>query len=87
LLDQEGKEFVRKQSYFIEDTPNILRYFQELNESGELPANCKPIALDLKSMYTNIPLDEGIEAFKVELAKRDEKQIPTDFLIRLLKLI
>jgi hypothetical protein len=58
-----------------------------LNESGELPENCKPVALDLKSMYTNIPLDEGIEAFRVELDKRDEKQIPTDFLIRLLKLV
>ena len=58
-----------------------------MNESGELPENCKPVALDLKSMYTNIPLDEGIEAFRVELDKRDEKQIPTDFLIRLLKLV
>ena len=38
-------------------------------------------------MYTNIPLEEGIEAFRVELDKRDDKQIPTEFLIRLLKLV
>ena len=38
-------------------------------------------------MYTNSPLEEGIEAIRVELDKRDDKQIPTVFLIRLLKLV
>ena len=38
-------------------------------------------------MYTNIPLEEGIEAIRVELDKRDDKQISTVFLIRLLKLV
>ena len=82
-----GKEFVKKHKSFIEDTPDLLRYFEEINENKSLPANCKPIALDLKSMYSNIPTEEGLEAFRKELEKRDDKTIPTDFLIKLLRLV
>ena len=87
LCDQMGKEFVKKQDSFIEDTPDMLRYFKELNETNSVPKNCKPISLDLKSMYTNIPIDEGIEAFRIELDKREDQTIPTEFLIRLLRLV
>ena len=38
-------------------------------------------------MYTNIPIEEGIEAFRIELENRDDKTIPTDFLIKLLRLV
>ena len=82
-----GKEFVKQQESFIEDTPDLLRYFEQLNENESLPANCKPIALDLKSMYSNIPTEEGIEAFRQELDKRVDKTIPTNFLIKLLRLV
>ena len=82
-----GKEFVKQQDFFIEDTPDLLRYFEQLNENKSLPANCKPIALDLKSMYSNIPTEEGIEAFRQELDKRVDKTIPTNFLIKLLRLV
>ena len=64
-----------------------MRYFKEINENKSLPANCKPIALDLKSMYSNIPTEEGIETFRIELEKRQDKSIPTDFLIKLLRLV
>ena len=82
-----GKEFVRKQDSFIEDTPDLLRFFEDLNEKDSLPENCKPVSLDLKSMYTNIPIEEGIAAFKIELEKREDKTIPTEFIIKLLKLV
>ena len=38
-------------------------------------------------MYTNIPIEEGIEAFEIELEKRENKTIPTEFLIKLLRLV
>ena len=71
----------------MEDTPDLLCYFTEINGNNSLPPNCKPIALDLKSMYSNIPTEEGIEAFRKELDKREDKTIPTDFLIKLLRLV
>ena len=59
LCDQMGKEFVKEQKSHIEDTPDLLRYFKDINENDTLPPNCKPIALDLKSMYSNIPTERG----------------------------
>ena len=38
-------------------------------------------------MYTNILIEEGIEAFRVKLEKREDKTIPTEFMIKLLRLV
>jgi hypothetical protein len=64
------------------DGQSFLRYFEQLNENKSLPANCKPIALDLKSMYSNIT-----EAFRQQLDTREDKTIPTNHLIKLLMLV
>ena len=45
------------------------------------------MALDLKSMYSNIPTDEGLAAFKEELDKREDQSIPSEFYIKLLRLV
>ena len=79
--------FLKKQDSFIEDTLDMLRYFKEVNETISVPKNYKPISLDLKSMYTIFPIDEGIEAFRIELDKREDQTIPTEFLIKLLRLV
>ena len=36
-------------------------------------------------MYLNISIEEGLEAFKEELDKREDKTIPTEFILKLLK--
>ena len=59
----------------------------DINENETLPENAKPISIDLKSMYTNIPLEEGLEAFKITLDERSDKSIPSDYIIKLLRLI
>jgi hypothetical protein len=87
FCDQALKAKVKEQDSFIEDTPDILRYFENLNENGEVPPNAKPITIDLKSMYSNIPIDEGLKAFEEELDKRDDKTIPTEFYLKLLRLV
>ena len=38
-------------------------------------------------MYSNIPLEEGLAAFKECLDKRSDKSIPTDYIMKLLRLI
>ena len=62
----------------------MLRSFNKLNEDANLPHGAKPISLDLKSMYTNIPIDEGIYAFREALEKRNDKTIPTAFVLKLI---
>ena len=73
FCDQSVKEKVKPKDSYIEDTPDILRFFEELNEGGTLPADAKPVTIDLKSMYTNIPIEEGIAAFEEELENREDK--------------
>ena len=38
-------------------------------------------------MYTNIPIQEGLYAFREELDNREDKTIPTDYYIKLLELV
>ena len=64
-----------------------LGFFEELNEGDTLPADAKSVTIDLKSMYTNIPIEEGIAAFEEELENIEDKSIPTDFYIKLLRLV
>ena len=72
---------------YIKYTPDLLRKFEEINEKEDLPANSKPYSIDIKSFYTNILLSEGVEAFKEMLDERADKSIPSDYLIKLLKLV
>ena len=65
----------------------MLRMFENINENETLPESSKPISIDIKSMYTNIPVEEGLAAFKITLDKRSDQSIPTHFILKLLKLI
>ena len=38
-------------------------------------------------MYSNSPIDEGLKAFEEELDKREDKTIPTEFYLKLLRLV
>ena len=51
-----------------------------------IPGNAKPISIDIKSMYSNIPLEEGLDAFEEALDSGD-KSVPTDFVMKLIKLV
>ena len=72
-----------RSSYLLipQDTPDLLRKFEEGNEEGNLPPGAKPFSIDIKSLYTNILLREVIEAFKEMLDEIPGKSIPTEYLI------
>ena len=46
-----------------------------------IPDNAKPISIDIKSMYGNIPLQEGLVAFEEALNSREDKLVSTDFVM------
>ena len=72
---------------YWQDTPDMLRCFNSENEKGPQPPGSIPVTLDVSSLYTNIPLKQGIEIFEAFLNNRTDKSIPTDFLISLLTLV
>ena len=69
---------------YIQDTPDMLRCLEDV---GELPDNAVLVTIDVVGLYTNIPRDLGIEIVKQKLETRKNKEVPTDFLIKLLELL
>ena len=88
--DQQVKEKVKKLDSYIEDTPDLLRQFLDINEKDDIPEGTIPISIDIQSMYSNIPLEEGLAAFRECLEDRTDEQknaIPTDYVMKIVRLV
>ena len=72
FVDQHTKDFVKKHESYIQDTPDLLRYLKKVEEEDNLPPEAFPASIDIKSTYTNIPIEEGLKPWKT---------IPTDLLL------
>ena len=68
----------------IKDTTDFLNKLANL---ATLPNNALLVTLDVSSLYTNIPHNEGIDACRRFLDTRTDKHIPTETLRDLLRII
>ena len=68
----------------LKDTTDYLR---KLQESGPIPPATLLVSLDVTSLYTNIPHEDGIRACKEAWEERPVKDPPTEILVKLLTLI
>ena len=84
FVEHHIKDHATQHPTFIQDTPDFL---EEINQEGELPDNATLVTIDVVGLFTNIPNKDGIEATREVLAERKEKEVGTEFLIRLLTLI
>ena len=87
FVDIHSNHLVKDLPSYWQDTPDMLRFFKSENEAGPQPPGTVPVTLDVTSLYTNIPILQGIEAFRFFLDKRPEKIVPTSFLLILLTLV
>ena len=62
---------------------NILHSFRFSNDGGQRLV----FTMDIKSLYTVIPNDEGLVSLKYFLDKREVKDPPTDTLVRITELV
>ena len=81
------KHISQKHATFIEDTPDWLRVIEKINMGPELPSNSILVTWDVKALFTNILTKEGLESLKNALEKRENQEIPTDFLLKMMELI
>ena len=72
---------------YLQDTPDFLRHIEELNSKMTLPENAILVSMDVSALYTNIPLSEGLECTREALKRRKNKEVPTEFIIRLLEIV
>ena len=73
FVDYHLQPLAKKLPSYIQDTTDFLRKLNELPK--HLPKDSILVTMDVKSLYTNIPNDEGIEAVKTYLRESDKKSL------------
>ena len=86
FVDHHLKPLVQTTQSFIKDTTHFLSKLEQL---GQLPANSLLVTLDVSSLYTNIPHNEGISACRHFLDTRDRNSstVGTETLCDLIRMI
>lgn len=84
FLDFHLRHHVRSLPSHLKDTTDYLRKVESLDS---LPDETLLVSLDVTSLYTNIPHNEGIEACREVWDSRLLKDPPTEYLVDLLTLV
>ena len=84
FVDYHLQPLVHKLLSFVKDTNDFLN---KLLTIGNLPADSLLVTLDVSSLYTNIPYNEGINACDHFLRTRPHNNIPTGTLCDLIRMI
>ena len=87
FVDIHLKEHADKHKSYIQGTPDFIRQEEKLNDKGKLPENELLVTLDAISLYTNVPQKEGVNCAGKVLNKRENMQVPSEYIIVMLKLI
>ena len=83
-VDYHLQPLVIQTRSYLKDTTDFL---QKLTAISELPACCILVTLDISSLYTNIPYDEGISACSRALETRPFPDPPTSYLLKMMEQI
>ena len=66
-VDIQLQPLVKKLPSYIKDSSHFLRKIEQINQQTELLPNGILVTWDVKSLYTNIPHEDGVDAFKLTL--------------------
>ena len=84
FVDYFLKRHAIKTKSYIKDTTHFL---MKLSSIKEIPEKSILVTIYVTSLYTNIPHDDGIKAARRSLETREDKTIPTEVIIKLIKFI
>ena len=84
FVDLHLQPHVQNLPSYLQDTTDFLRKQDAL---GPLPPETIPVSMDVTSLYTNIPHQDGIQACEEVWETRTNKDPPTETLIKLLTLV
>ena len=84
FVDHHLQPLVTKLPSYLKDTTHFLN---KLNSIGQLPNGVLLVTLDVASLYTNIPHNDGIQACSDFLDKRVNPTIKTSRLCDLIRMI
>ena len=85
FVDRHLRPIVTKMPSYLRDTGDFIEHLSKVH----IPYSTNIIlaSFDIKSLYTNIPHDYGLEALRFFLDNREELTPPTNFLVEMTSLI
>ena len=85
FVDKLLQLIAQQQKSYLKDTTDFVNFI----ENTKVPAEVILVSMDVTSLYTNIPQEEGIDTVcrAYEIFYRNEPPIPTQLLKRALRLI
>ena len=86
FVDHHIKNIATQHSSYLQDTPDFLRHIDTVNQGDPLPENALLVTMDVSALFTNISHIEGLQCTREALNERENMEIPTEFIVRLLEL-
>ena len=83
-VDFHLQPIVKNIPSYVRDTTDFLK---KLDKVKNIPSNCLLVTLDVKSLYTNIPNNEGIKAVREAYDNHPNETVVTKVIITFLSLI
>ena len=83
FIDFHLRPFVENLPSHIKDTTDYLKKMENL----AIPENTTLVTMDVTSLYTNIPHDDGIAACRKIWEQRTDQEPPTECLVEMLTLV
>jgi hypothetical protein len=83
FIDFHLRSFVENLPSHIKDTTDYLKKMENLT----IPENTTLVTMDVTSLYTNIPHDDGIAACRKKWEQRTVQEPPTECLVEMLTLV
>ena len=87
FLEHHIKHIGTTHESYLKDTPDFLRTIQHINKSLHLGPNTLLVTMDAIGLFTNIVHDEGLDAIETELNKRENQEVTTEFLVKMMEII
>ncbi|XP_013782192.1 uncharacterized protein LOC106466450 [Limulus polyphemus] len=84
-VDHHIKDIPPCLTSYIKDTTDFLNMISDINNNEKLPPNTILCTMDVSSLYTNIPHDEGLKALESSLLKLEKPNTQT--IVDLAKLV
>uniref|UniRef100_A0A803JGD4 Reverse transcriptase domain-containing protein n=1 Tax=Xenopus tropicalis TaxID=8364 RepID=A0A803JGD4_XENTR len=82
-IDSYLQPLVKSMQSYTRDSTHVI---QRLKDLKDIPVNSLLVSMDVKSLYTIIPHEQGVWATRRALAKNPPTNTPIEFLLQLLEL-
>ena len=86
-VEHHIKEASVKHPSYLQDTPHFLRVVNKINSGPKLPDKSCLVTADITGAYANIPQEDGSKCLYEVLEEREDKTIPSAFIVKPMDLI